>query len=456
MARLLEDAARIKGLSEEDSKMIGGTNALYDISNYSDIVEAIHVIQTEMEISGISIEEYNELVASGAMTQEEAFELLGTTAKEASMTIEGSVSSAKAAWENLVVGIADSNSELDKLINIFIKSVGTAAKNIIPVVVRIAENIVKVVQENGPEFVKSAWGVVQNLVDGIVEKTPELVPAATGAVTEFIETITSPESLSEIFDMGLDLLMSLADGIIDSIPVIIDSAPVVVQNLVDATIRNAPKLLRSGLELVLKLAEGVLSNLPKLVDSGLDIVSAIIEGIVKLGGELVMTGKDIVDEVKAGFWQKVNDARTWGRDLIDNFIGGIKEKWTSLKRTVSNVAQTVKDYIGFSEPKEGPLSNFHTYAPDMMELFAQGIRDNEGMLRNQISKSFDFSIAPISVDTFSGSNYNRSTTKISRNGAVDGAGNSPMTIIVQSVLDGKIIGETAYQYSKNKQRAYGV
>ena len=75
---------------------------------------------------------------------------------------------------------------------------------------------------------------------------------------------------------------------------------------------------------------------------------------------------------------------------------------------------------------------------------------------NQISKSFDFSIAPISVDTFSGSNYNRSTTKSSRNGAADGAGNSPMTIIVQSVLDGKVIGETAYQYSKNKQRAYGV
>ena len=165
---------------------------------------------------------------------------------------------------------------------------------------------------------------------------------------------------------------------------------------------------------------------------------------------------DIVDEVKDGFWEKVENAKTWGKDLIDNFIDGIKEKKSSLESTVSSVAQTIKDYLGFSEPKEGPLSNFHTYAPDMMELFAQGIRDNEGMLRNQISKSFDFSIAPISVDTFSSSNYNRSTTKSSRNGAADGAGNSPMTIIVQSVLDGKVIGETAYQYSKNKQRAYGV
>ena len=444
MARLIEDAAKLSDTVDAQ-----------DMS-FANIVKAIHAVQVEMGISGISIQEYNELVESGAMTQEEAYELLGTTAKEALYTISGSLAATRAAWENLVVGIGDGSSDIDLLLNNFVDSVGIAAKNVIPVAKTIAVNIIKIIKDNAPEFVKTAWGVVQNLVDGIVEKTPKLVPAATGAVTEFIETITSPESLSEIFDMGLDLLMSLADGIIDSIPVIIESAPVVVQNLVDATIRNAPKLLRSGLELILKLVEGILSNLPKLVDSGLDIVSAIIEGAVKLFGDLVILGKDIVDEVKDGFWEKVENAKTWGKDLIDNFIDGIKEKKSSLESTVSSVAQTIKDYLGFSEPKEGPLSNFHTYAPDMMELFAQGIRDNEGMLRNQISKSFDFSIAPISVDTFSGSNYNRSTAKSSRNGAVDGAGNSPMTIIVQSVLDGKVIGETAYQYSKNKQRAYGV
>ena len=408
------------------------------------------------KLTEVPVAEYQAAVSEMLKKGVEDLGLAGNTAAEASTTISGSLAAARSAFENLVTGIADGSADIDLLLNNFVESVGIAAKNVIPVAGTIAGNIIKIINDNAPEFVKTAWSVVQNLVDGIVEKTPELVPAATGAVTEFIETITSPESLSEIFDMGLDLLMSLADGIIDSIPVIIDSAPVVVQNLVDATIRNAPKLLKSGLELVLKLTEGILSNLPKLVDSGLDIVSAIIEGIVRLGGDLVMTGKDIVDEVKDGFWQKVDDARTWGRDLIDNFIGGIKEKWTSLKNTVSSVAQTVKDYIGFSEPKEGPLSNFHTYAPDMMELFAKGIRDNEGMLRNQISKSFDFSVAPISVDTFSSVNYNRSTTKSSRMGAVEGGGNSPMTIIVQSVLDGKIIGETAYQYSKNKQRAYGV
>ena len=65
-------------------------------------------------------------------------------------------------------------------------------------------------------------------------------------------------------------------------------------------------------------------------------------------------------------------------------------KWYALRDTISNVAGTVKDFLGFSEPKKGPLSNFHTYAPDMMELFAKGIKDNEKLLTDQIDSSFNF------------------------------------------------------------------
>ena len=68
--------------------------------------------------------------------------------------------------------------------------------------------------------------------------------------------------------------------------------------------------------------------------------------------------------------------KKWGTDIIANFIGGIKAKWNDLVGTVRDVANTIKDYLGFSEPEKGPLSNFHTFAPDMMELYAKGIEDN--------------------------------------------------------------------------------
>jgi hypothetical protein len=78
------------------------------------------------------------------------------------------------------------------------------------------------------------------------------------------------------------------------------------------------------------------------------------------------------------------------KQLIENFIAGINSMWESLKRKVSDVGGLIKSYLGFSEPEQGPLSNFHTYAPDMMKLFAQGIKDNEHLISDQIGKSFDF------------------------------------------------------------------
>lgn len=77
-------------------------------------------------------------------------------------------------------------------------------------------------------------------------------------------------------------------------------------------------------------------------------------------------------------------ALTWGRDLIGNFVKGIKEKWDAVKDTITDIADTVADFLGFSEPKKGPLSNFHTFAPDMMKLYAQGIKDNMYLVTDQM------------------------------------------------------------------------
>lgn len=133
MERLLEDAAKIKAAN--------GEMVEYSIDSFADMVEAIHVVQTEMDISGISIQEYTELVKSGAMSEEEAFEKLGTTAKEAVGTIEGSTNMMKAAWSNLATGMADETADMEQLTQDFVDSVGIAAKNIIPRVQQIVTGV---------------------------------------------------------------------------------------------------------------------------------------------------------------------------------------------------------------------------------------------------------------------------------------------------------------------------
>jgi phage-related protein len=190
-----------------------------------------------------------------------------------------------------------------------------------------------------------------------------------------------------LVDAAIAVLMALADGIIAALPILIESAPVIVGNLVTAIVENVPKLLSAAVEIIGKLVMFIGDNLFKIFDAGADIVNKIQEGIASLFGDLVSAGADIINKIWDGIKTLASNAVTWGKDLIDNFISGIKSKIGDLKDTVSGIASTVKDFIGFSEPDEGPLSNFHTYAPDMMELFAQGIKENENLITDQFNSS---------------------------------------------------------------------
>lgn len=479
MERLIADANKVKAANGEMADL--------SIDSFADMVEAIHIIQTEMGISGISAEEAAKLVKSGAMTQEEAYELMGTTAKEAATTIQGSLNMTKAAWSNLVTGIADSESDFGVLIDNFVISAGYAAQNLIPRIEIALVGVAKLIEELFPiiiaeipaiidnvlpkilssagnivmtlinglieyapqlmataanlvgmliqglvvalpqlltsitemllqisnqfsdpatleSFVSSAEQMIQSLVTGLVNAIPNLIEAAVRLISDLAIMLTDPTALSSIVDGAIQIIMALANGIINALPVLLEKAPIIIGNLVVAIITNLPKLLIAAVQLVVTLVKGIINNLPRLFTAAIQLVVTIISGIASKLGDLLKAGRNLVKKVADGFSEKVKDAINWGKDLIENFISGIKEKARKLKDTVKGLAQTVKDFLGFSEPKYGPLSNFHTYAPDMMELFAKGIRDNEHLVTDQINKSFDFGRKTIGFDFDANSN----------------------------------------------------
>ena len=428
MERLLQTANEIN--AEQ------GIMTDYSIENFSDIVEAIHVVQNEMGITG-------------------------TTALEAEKTITGSLMMTKAAWSNLVTGIADDNADFNKLIDNFVYSAGKAANNLLPrieialvgvgklieelfpvimdripeiitntlpsilksagnVVIALADGIITnlplltetafdllVTLVNGiiasastmtPQIVDAALQIINTLANGITTTVPALIPAVIGIIIQIINELTNPATLTMLVEAAIAIILALADGIIAAIPQLLEAVPVIVTNLVMAIIENAPKLLVAALQLIVALAKGIFQNIPRIISAALEIVAGFARGIASAVGSLVQKGVDMVNSVKNGVMSVISSAVTWGRDLIQNFIDGILQKWNSLKSTVNNVAQSVKDRIGFSEPKLGPLSNFHTYAPDMMELFAKGIRDNEHLVTDQINKSFDFGRKTVGFD----------------------------------------------------------
>ena len=228
-------------------------------------------------------------------------------------------------------------------------------------VVTLAQGLI----DNLPTIVEGGIGLILAVVKGLTDALPELIPATVDAVLTIVDTLI--DNLDMLIDAAIQLIIALAGGLIEALPRLIEKAPEIVVALVEAIIKAAPKLLEAALQLILKLAEGLGSFFFKIKD----------------------TGRSIVDEIKGGFQEKVDNAKTWGEDLIKNFVDGIKQKWENLKSTVSGVAQTVKDFLGFSEPKKGPLSNFSTFAPDMIDLFIHGLQQGQRRLQTQLSETFN-------------------------------------------------------------------
>lgn len=240
---------------------------------------------------------------------------------------------------------------------------------ILPAMVNIVLEIAQAIIENLPTLIEVGIEIMIAITEGIVDAIPDLIPAIVLAITTIVDKLTDPDTMIKLIQAALMIMVALAEGLVKAIPQLIEKVPQIIQNLITTLERALPKIVEAGLKIIEAIIGGILKGIPKIPQAVLQIKNSVTDGILNI----------------------VNSASTWGRDLIQNFINGIRQKFADFKNEMSNMAQTVKDYIGFSEPDIGPLSNFHTFAPDMMELFADGIKDNTKLVTDQLSKSFDFS-----------------------------------------------------------------
>ena len=168
--------------------------------------------------------------------------------------------------------------------------------------------------------------------------------------------------------------------------------------------------LIAGFVAALATAYATSETFREKVNAAFGAVKKVVEGVVNFfiegwnnvknaWGQVSGFFADVKNKISEAFSNIINLALTWGKDLLQNFINGIKSKIQGLVDTVKNVGRKVKDFLGFSEPDKGPLSNFHTFAPDMMKLYAQGIKGNTWRVEDaaadaagQIKKSLASSI----------------------------------------------------------------
>lgn len=332
MERLLADAEKISGIH-------------YDISSYADMVEAIHVVQTELGITG-------------------------TTALEASETIQGSVNAAKAAWANLVTGFADENADLGELIGNFADSVVTAADNIVPrfqqalvgigaaittIAPVIGDQIPALIGQivppliaagadlimallNGiinaaPSLVSAAADIINTLATGISENLPTLIPAAVEAILQIVDTLI--DNVGELVDAALQIIIALADGLIAALPELLAQAPIIVAELVAAIITNAPKLIGAAAEIIANIVAGIGNKLGEVLEKGKEVVTNVLNGIKAKFSELFSAGKDTVEQVKSGITGKIGEFLDIGNQIVQGIKNGIANAWGALTSFVT-------------------------------------------------------------------------------------------------------------------------
>lgn len=317
------------GTKEEMQRLIDDANALnaaqgkytnYSIESYADIVSAIHDVQVEMGI-------------------------YGTTADEASTTIQGSVSSMKAAWSNLLTGIADDNADFKTLIEQFVDSLVTVGENIIP---RI--NI-----------------IIQGLTQLITEASQTIIPLAVQILLE---------NLPSIVAAGMDLIIALVSGILDNIDMLINCVLEMVDVIVDKLIDNLPKLIDGGIRLIAALANGLIRAIPNLESKIPQIISSIVKGLISGIPAIFDVGKNIVE----GLWNGIKNMGSWVSGKVKDFFGGI--------------VGGVKDFLGIHSPSKV----FAGIGGFMAEGLGEGFDDQFKSVKKDIENSMNFDAGTITAD----------------------------------------------------------
>ena len=331
MARLINDSGVLGDQIDVTAKTVNEVS-------FDKMIEAIHVVQTELGITG-------------------------TTSKEASTTIQGSANAMKSAWQNMLTGFADEKSNLSQLTKNLTDSIVTFADNLIPrimeILPRLTEGFTQLINALVPYVEPTLQTIlpaltdgIEALVNGIVAALPVLLGALSDAMPMIIDTVLT--ILPELMSAGVDFITALIEGIADAAPQLLDAIVRTAIAMVSKLIEKIPDMQNAAERLMSGLLQGLLGQIPNIIGGAVQIALAI----------------------QQKFRELPQAAIGWGRDLIQGFINGILDMWNNLKNTVANVANTISSFLHFSRPDVGPLRNYEKWMPDMMTGLARGIDAN--------------------------------------------------------------------------------
>ena len=357
MERLLADAQKISGIK-------------YDISNFNDVIEAIHVIQEQMGITG-------------------------TTSLEAATTIEGSLNMTKSAWTNLLTGMADDNANFDALIDNLVNSASAFGDNILPrieiaikgigqlvekllppIVARLPELITDIL----PSLLNAGVQMVGSLGNGIIQALPSLIDCSVQAIQTILNGITN--NLPQIVSGAMQIVSSLVDGIVQVLPMLLEAGLQLLMALGQGISENLPTLIPTIVNLIISICDIIIENLPLILDVAIQIIMALVQGLVTALPTLISEVPRIINSFADAIYSALPQILEAGVQILMMLIKGLID---SIPTLIANIPQIILAIVNAIT-----LYNWASLGKNLIEWIGNGLssmKSNIGSIAKGIADS---------------------------------------------------------------------
>lgn len=316
LERLLSDAEQIAASQ--------GTVRDFSVDSYADVVEAIHLVQDEMGVTG-------------------------TTAAEAATTISGSINSAKAAWENWLAGLGNEDADMGALTDQLVQSVITAGENIVPRVGQIMSTLVQTVVQYAPQL-------GQEIMNGL-----------------------SQIDFAQVGRTASDLTLMLVNGIVTNLPMLAQAALQIVTALGQGLVTNGPQILMQLGQLLLQLAQYVIANVPNILNAAMQFFGMILQGIVTYGPQILATligllGQ-LIGQVISWAGQMLANAMSAAANFLGGLMGGLAALPGQIVSFLGEIISNVASWVG----------EMASNAVDAASRFASNLIDGLASIPGQVA-----------------------------------------------------------------------
>lgn len=412
MERLLTDAQKLSGVK-------------YDISNLSDVYEAIHVIQDSLGITG-------------------------TTAIEAASTLSGSFASMKAAFNNFL-GYLVIGEDIKPYIQQLVQTAATFLfDNLLPavgnVITSLPSALVTFVTTALPIIAEQGKRMIDAVISGINGGFPSMIGSGAEGVTNFITGMVN--NLPDVITGIGDIITNLLEAILDAMPEFLAKGAEIIQNLVSGITSKLPDIVTSTINVITKIVSTIIKNLPQIISGGIKIIASLLAGIIKAIPNLIAGLPKVVKAI-LNYFGKVN---WWsiGKAIISGIAKGIIGAISILKDAVVSAAKSalngIKNFLGINSPSRV----FRDQVGKMMALgMAEGITGEENAVNEAVKKLTSASVATGKIDTSYNTSGENFTAKSLTENIVNGLGGLLQTApegnyTINLNVDGKTLAQILF------------